>query len=99
MKVAFAMRDASKHIVGGDDDEAQDTNCEAEYGMATTVLLERMEAALLTLPRFTREVFLAHRLDDLSYRDIAARTGVSVRRVEREIARAIVGIDHVLRGV
>jgi len=87
MKVAFAMRDASKHIVGGDDDEAQDTNCEAEYGMATTVLLERMEAALLTLPRFTREVFLAHRLDDLSYRDIAARTGVSVRRVEREIAK------------
>lgn len=62
----------------------------------TTELLERMEAALLSLPRFTREVFLAHRLDDLSYLQIAKITGVSVRRVEREMARAILGIDRAL---
>lgn len=65
--------------------------------MPTTELLERMEAALLTLPRFTREVFLAHRVDDLSYGEIAKITGVSVRRVEREMARAIVGIDRAMR--
>lgn len=60
------------------------------------VLLERMQAALLTLPRFTREVFLAHRLDDLSYGEIARITGTSVQRVEREIARAVFGLTRAM---
>jgi RNA polymerase sigma-70 factor (ECF subfamily) len=57
---------------------------------------ERLEAAFAKLPPFTRSVFLAHRLDDLSYAEIATTTGVSVRRIEREIARAIVAIDRAL---
>jgi RNA polymerase sigma-70 factor (ECF subfamily) len=55
----------------------------------TTEQLAQLEAALLSLPRFTREVFLAHRIDDLSYVEIADTTGVSVQRIEREMARAI----------
>lgn len=64
--------------------------------MPTSDMLGRIEAALQSLPRFTRAVFLAHRLDDLSYGEIANITGVSARRVEREIARALVGIDRAL---
>ncbi len=59
----------------------------ADDRSATAEQLARLKAAFLTLPRFTREIFLAHRIDDLSYVEIADRTGVSVRRVEREIAR------------
>jgi DNA-directed RNA polymerase specialized sigma24 family protein len=33
---------------------------------------------------------------DLSYVEIAKITGVSVRRIEREIVRAIVGIDRAM---
>src|SRR3546814_2966147 len=62
-----------------------------------TELLARAEMALLTLPRFTREVFLAHRIDDLSYADIASITGTSKRRIEQEMARAIHGIDRAMR--
>src|SRR3546814_1021275 len=62
-----------------------------------TELLARAEMALLTLPRFTREVFLAHRIDDLSYADIASITGTSKRRIEQEMARAIHGIDRARR--
>jgi RNA polymerase sigma-70 factor (ECF subfamily) len=52
-------------------------------------LLRRLERAMRMLPRPTREVFLAHRLDDMPYREIAERTGLSVREVERHMARAI----------
>lgn len=52
-------------------------------------LLERMEAIMRRLPRLTREIFLAHRLDDMPYEEIARRTGLSVRKVERHMARAI----------
>jgi RNA polymerase sigma-70 factor (ECF subfamily) len=44
---------------------------------------------MLNLPRSTREIFLAHRLDDLSYQEIADRTGLTVRQVERHMAKAI----------
>ena len=66
------------------------------HGMSETEMLELMEAALLALPRLTREVFLAHRLDDLSYGEIATITGVSTRRIEREIARALIALDRAL---
>lgn len=52
-------------------------------------LLKKMERAMLKLPRSTREIFLAHRLDDMSYQEIADRTGLSVRQVERHMAKAI----------
>lgn len=52
-------------------------------------LLRRLEEAIASMPRVQREIFLAHRLDDLSYAEIAQRTGLSVKQVERQMARAI----------
>lgn len=52
-------------------------------------LLARLEAALLSLPRRRRQIFLAVRLDGASYTKLAAQTGLSAKQVEREIARAI----------
>lgn len=60
--------------------------------VATTEQLEALQATLMSLPRSTREIFLAHRIDDLSYIEIARRTGFSVPQVEREISRAIYAI-------
>lgn len=57
---------------------------------------KRYRAAFATLPRFTQKVFWAHRIDDLSYPEIAKRYGIGIRQVEREIARAIYGIDRAL---
>jgi RNA polymerase sigma-70 factor (ECF subfamily) len=57
--------------------------------LADSELMRRLEAAVATLPPKQREIFLAHRLDDLSYAEIASRTGLSVRQVERQMARAI----------
>ncbi len=59
-------------------------------------LFARLEAALQTLPRRRRAIFLAVRLDGTSYAELAEQTGLSVRQVEREIARAIAQIDRFL---
>lgn len=77
-------------LEGGEADRNGATDLPATYTR------EKLEVAFAKLPPFTRSVFLAHRLDDLSYAEIATITGVSVRRIEREIARAIVAIDRAL---
>lgn len=41
------------------------------------------------MPRKPLEIFLAYRLDDMFCAEIASRTGVSVRQVERQMAKAI----------
>jgi RNA polymerase sigma factor (sigma-70 family) len=52
-------------------------------------LLRRLEDAVGSMPRKQREIFLAHRLDGMSYAEIASRTGLTVRQVERQMSRAI----------
>ncbi len=56
------------------------------------VTLKRMKRAVRKLPRFQREIFLAARLDDMSYVEIAERTGLSVGQIEQAIAKALVSI-------
>lgn len=58
--------------------------------------LERLEHAMLRLPRRDREIFLAHRLDHMSYQEIAAANGLSVEKVERAIVRTLFVIDRAL---
>src|SRR5690606_31995776 len=57
-------------------------------------LLARLEAALQSLPRRRRKIFLAVRKGGTSYPEIAARTGLSAKRVEREFARALLQLHR-----
>lgn len=58
-----------------------------------SLTLKRIERAVRKLPRLQREIFLAARLDDMSYVEIAERTGLAVRDVERHLAKALTSID------
>ncbi|HZF43674.1 MAG TPA: sigma-70 region 4 domain-containing protein [Sphingomonadaceae bacterium] len=69
-------------MIGDPDDEA----------------LRRLRRAVSRLPKLQREVFLAHRLDGLSYEQIARRTGLKASRVERHVASAIWKVDVLLSG-
>ena len=52
-------------------------------------MLERVDAAILKLPTRTREIFMAHRFEELSYPQIAERMGVSIKTVEKHISLAL----------
>ena len=58
----------------------------------------RLEQAVRNLPRLQREIFLACRLDAMSYDEIARRTGLTPQQVERHVARAIYKIDCQMDG-
>lgn len=49
----------------------------------------RLEEALTTLKPKTREIFLMHRLDGFSYAEIAEAKGMSIKGVEKQIAKAL----------
>ena len=44
---------------------------------------------MLRMPKLRREIFLAIRFDGASYAEIAERTGLSVKQVERHFARSM----------
>lgn len=52
--------------------------------------------ALGELPDKTRDVFLLHRVEELTYKDIALRMGLSVPTVQYHVARALSHIDAAL---
>lgn len=50
----------------------------AETAVMRTLLLEEIEAAVAELPPEQREVFIAQEIDGVSFRELAARSGVSI---------------------
>lgn len=60
-------------------------------------LLNRIQSALLKLSPKTRDIFLAHRVDGLSYKEIATSMGLSVKGVEWHMTKAIAHVDRVMR--
>lgn len=55
-----------------------------------------LRRAFDALPECTRKVFWLHRVDDLSYVQIAERLGITIDEVQTEIANALYGIDRLL---
>lgn len=60
--------------------------------------LARLERAVRSLPRTTREVFRAQRIDGLSYDEIAAATGLDRQRVIQHMADALYQLARSMEG-
>lgn len=67
-------------------------------GLPEAELLARLETGLRRMPARRRAIFLAVRLDNASYTELAGRMGLTVRQVEREVARALLQLDDAVRG-
>jgi RNA polymerase sigma factor (sigma-70 family) len=74
---------AIEDLVLLDPSPAPDEVLEAEW------CLKRLRAALDAVNPRTREIFFMHRLDQMSYVQIAERVGISVSAVEKHIASAM----------
>lgn len=67
-----------------------------ERALEAQDLLARYEAAVGGLTEKTRNVFLLHRVQELTYREIQQRLGISMSTVEYHMMRAIAYIDQAM---
>ncbi|HTM51549.1 MAG TPA: sigma-70 family RNA polymerase sigma factor [Bryobacteraceae bacterium] len=65
-----------------------------EAAFARSVLVEALEAALDELPAAQREVFIAHEIDGLSFKEISAGTGTGVNTL---LSRKRYAVTHLRR--
>ena len=77
-------------------DEATLAGIDQQRLLESRDMLTRVEAAMLKLRPKTREIFMAHRIDGLSYAEIAERTGLSIKGVEKQMSKAIAQLDRML---
>lgn len=77
-------------------DTVEPAGADQQAALEARDMLRRLEAAVQQLKPLTREIFLAHRLDGYTYAEIARRTGLSVKGVEKQMSRAIAHIDRKL---
>jgi RNA polymerase sigma factor (sigma-70 family) len=75
---------------------ARDGHVDQVAVLETRDTLRRLEFAIAKLKPKTRKIFLAHRLDGLTYSEIAELTGLSVKGVEKQMSKAIAKIDQLL---
>lgn len=76
---------------------AADAGPDAAY--ARGVLVGELAEALAALPEAQREVFLAHEVDGLSFKEIAARTGVGVNTLLSRKHAAVLQLRRRLQAV
>jgi RNA polymerase sigma factor (sigma-70 family) len=70
-----------------------------EAAFARSVLLEELEDALEELPEEQRAVFIAHELEGLSFKEIAARTGVGVNTLLSRKHYAVIQLRERLQAI
>ncbi len=66
---------------------------------ARSVLLDELEEALDELPEEQRDVFLAHEVDGYSFKEMAARTGISVNTLLSRKRYAVLHLRRRLRAI
>jgi RNA polymerase sigma factor (sigma-70 family) len=75
-----------------------DTSPDAEAVLLARERMARLGVGLGRLSDQTREIFLAHRVDGLSYREIAERHQLAISTVEKHVAKATLQLTSWMEG-
>ena len=75
-----------------------DTSPAAEDVLSGQERMARLTHCLSRLSEQTRKIFLAHRIDGLSYKEIARQHGLSIGTVEKYVARATAQLMRGMEG-
>lgn len=75
---------------------APDPHLDQVAALEARDILRGLEKAIGKLKPRTREIFLAHRIHGFTYAEIAERTGLSAKGVEKQMSKAIARIDRFL---
>lgn len=70
----------------------------SRYTRARRHLLRQYERAVDRIDEADRAIFLGHRVEELSYRQLAERHGVSIAEVEDAMIRSLRVIAHSVEG-
>jgi len=71
---------------------------DAEAVLLARERMARLSICLARLNEKTRDIFLAHRVEGLSYQDIARQHGLTVSSVEKHIAKAMLLLTGWMEG-
>jgi RNA polymerase sigma-70 factor (ECF subfamily) len=89
-------RAAKRHpetVLDDDDGMSATAPCEVSR-LEARDSLNRLEAVIRAMKPKTREIFMAHRLDGMSYTEIAQKTGLSVSGIEKQMIKALAHINR-----
>jgi RNA polymerase sigma factor (sigma-70 family) len=94
--LAMRARTGERRMQSAHDsfDEAAIAGPDPHAALEARDAIRRIEASLARLKPKTREILLMHRFDGLSYEQIAAAKGLTVKGVEWQIAQAMKAIDR-----
>lgn len=89
-RAKFAVRRAAAYHQVFDDEQVSGNDPVAR--LEARDLLRRLDAAVQRLKPRRREVFLLQRVDGLTYAQIAESTGMSVKAVKKQMAKALLDL-------
>jgi RNA polymerase sigma-70 factor (ECF subfamily) len=75
--------------------DAENAGPDPHAALEARDLMRRVEERLARLKPKTRDIFLMHRFEGMTYEEIAAATGMSEKGVEKQIAKAMTAILRV----
>lgn len=80
-----------------DDERDAGSPPEQEWNMEAADLLKLYEEVVASMPPKTRRVFLMHRVDEMSYREIHQSLGISIATVEYHMMKALGQIAEMVK--
>jgi RNA polymerase sigma-70 factor (ECF subfamily) len=80
-----------------EDAEVEDPAPGAEETVLARERMARADVCLRNLSPRTREIFMAHRVEGLSFQEVADRFGITFSAVEYHVARALAALLQALR--